>query len=211
MPLELREFTLADLSRGLEIEKLAYVPNPFTPFLFPGPFAEEANNMRSESFVKTLEEDKTARHVKVIDTEIEGDGHEQMVAWAKVHVYKEPPELTPRVFGPGSNIEACEKLWGGLLAQRTRLVGDKPHVYLHMLQTHPTHQGRGAGTMLIQWALRQAQELGMPAYLEASPDGHSLYLKNGFKDIDLLETDLSQWGAKCMHKIWNMIWYPKEV
>ena len=80
-----------------------------------------------------------------------------------------------------------------------------------MLQTHPTQQGRGAGTILIQWALEQAQGLGLPSYLEASPDGHSLYLKNGFKDIDFLETDLSQWGGKDMHKIWNMMWYPKEV
>ncbi|KAK7923962.1 acyl-CoA N-acyltransferase [Apiospora marii] len=209
MPLELREFTMADLPRGLEIEKLAYAPNPFTPFLFPGPFPEEAKQMRSEYFIKTLEEDKTARHVKVIDTEIEGDEHEQMIAWAKVHVHMEPPELAPRVFGAGSNIEACEKLWGGMMAQRARVVGDKPHVYLHMLQTHPTQQGRGAGTMLIQWALEQAQELSLPAYLEASVDGHSLYLKNGFEDIELLETDLSQWGAKDMHKIWNMMWHPR--
>ncbi|KAK8056033.1 Acetyltransferase [Apiospora rasikravindrae] len=211
MPLELRGFTLADLPRGLEIEKLAYAPNPFTPVLFPGPFPEEAKKIRSEYFIKTLEEDKTARHVKVIDTEIEGDENEQMIAWAKVHVHKEPPKLTPRVFGPGSNVEACEKLWGDILAQRTRLVGENPHVCRNRSMTHPTQQGRGAGTMLIQWALGQAQELSLPAYLEASPDGHSLYLKNGFQDVDLLETDLRQWGAKDMHKTWNMMWYPKEV
>lgn len=128
MPLEIREFTMADLPRGLEIEKLAYAPNPFTTFLFPGPFPEEANKMRSEYFIRTFEEDTTARHVKVIDSEIEGDEHEQMIAWAKVHVHKEPPELTPRVFGAGSNIEACEKLWGGMLAQRAQVVGDKAHV-----------------------------------------------------------------------------------
>ncbi|KAK7970456.1 hypothetical protein PG988_009529 [Apiospora saccharicola] len=186
MPLELRGFTLADLPRGLEIEQLAYAPNPFTPVLLPGPFPEETKKMRAEFFIKTFEEDKTARHAKIIDTEIEGDEHEQMIAWGKVHVYQEPPELKPRLFGAGSNIEACDK-------------------------THPTQQGRGAGTILIQWALEQAQGLGLTAYLEASPDGHSLYLKNGFKDIDLLETDLSQWGAKDMHKIWNMMWYPKEV
>lgn len=65
--------------------------------------------------------------------------------------------------------------------------------------------------MLIQWALEQAQELDLPAYLEASPDGHRLYLKNGFRDIDVLEIDLSQWGAKDMHITRNMMWYPKKV
>ena len=65
--------------------------------------------------------------------------------------------------------------------------------------------------MLIQWALEQAQGLGLPAYLEASPDGHGLYLKNGFKDIDLLEIDLGQWGAKDLHITRNMMWHPKEA
>jgi len=80
MPLELRELTAADLPRGLEIEKLAYAPNPFTPYLFPGPFPEDAKNVRLDYFIKTIEEDETARHVKVIDTEIEGDEQQQMIA-----------------------------------------------------------------------------------------------------------------------------------
>lgn len=43
--------------------------------------------------------------------------------------------------------------------------------------------------MLIQWGLKIADELHIPAYLEASPAGHSLYQKFGFKDVDVLVLD----------------------
>lgn len=40
--------------------------------------------------------------------------------------------------------------------------------------------------MLVQWGVDIADELHIPAYLESSPAGHSLYQKFGFKDIDEL-------------------------
>lgn len=37
---------------------------------------------------------------------------------------------------------------------------------------------------------------GRKVYIEATPSGHPVYLKLGFKDIDVLKVDLSKWGGK---------------
>lgn len=65
-----------------------------------------------------------------------------------------------------------------------------------MLHTDPTFQGRGAGGMLVEWGTKKADELGLPAYLEASPEGHRVYLRYGFRDLDILKFDMAQFGGE---------------
>lgn len=80
---------------------------------------------------------------------------------------------------------------------------------LHILVTDPAHKRRGAGSMLIRHMLEEAQRLGLAGYLESSEDGHSLYTGLGFKDVKLLEVDMSKWGAQDTHKTWAMSWKPR--
>jgi hypothetical protein len=42
---------------------------------------------------------------------------------------------------------------------------------------------RGAGSMLVKWGTDQADERGIPCYLESSPEGFGLYNKHGFKEV----------------------------
>ncbi|KAL1971085.1 hypothetical protein VTN77DRAFT_36 [Rasamsonia byssochlamydoides] len=62
--------------------------------------------------------------------------------------------------------------------------GRKGHWYLEMLFTYPTHQRRGAGSLLMAEVLSIADEHGDSAYLEATPDGNALYRKWGFETVD---------------------------
>lgn len=39
--------------------------------------------------------------------------------------------------------------------------------------------------MLVNWGVEEAKKLGLPAYLESSPAGHSLYLRSGFRDVNI--------------------------
>jgi predicted N-acetyltransferase YhbS len=66
---------------------------------------------------------------------------------------------------------------------------------LHMLHTDPKQQGRGAGSALLKWGIQKADELGLPAYLESSPDAHGFYKKYGFEDVEVYEMDLSLYGG----------------
>ena len=62
---------------------------------------------------------------------------------------------------------------------------DEPHAYLSLLGTHPDHLGHGYGLGLLADNLRAVDELGMPAYLEASNLANvPLYARYGFVEID---------------------------
>jgi GNAT superfamily N-acetyltransferase len=69
-------------------------------------------------------------------------------------------------------------------------------IVLQLLAVHPSHQGKGVGTLLLQEGLRQADELGVPVWLEASEKGRPLYRKFGFNDFKTIEIDLAEWGGE---------------
>lgn len=52
---------------------------------------------------------------------------------------------------------------------------------LALLGTRPLYEGQGAGSMLLAYGLRKADEEQLDAFLEASPPGEPLYLKHGFE------------------------------
>lgn len=59
---------------------------------------------------------------------------------------------------------------------------DVPHFYLSLLGTRAEHRGRGYGLDLVAENLRRIDEVGMPAYLEASnPANVPLYERYGFE------------------------------
>ena len=55
---------------------------------------------------------------------------------------------------------------------------------LEILATHPSHQRKGAGSMLIKHVCRMADANDEVAYLEASPEGVSTYRRCGFEEKD---------------------------
>ncbi|KAI1376341.1 acyl-CoA N-acyltransferase [Hypoxylon crocopeplum] len=209
MPLELQPAIEADARRSAEIESAAYAPNPFNRILFPGPFPPEVLDGRASQLAAELKRDDTTHWFKVVDTDL--PEAEQMIAFAKWHIYTEMPRPTTRTFGPGCNVEACEMLFGGIAKQRVRILGDRQYVYLSLLHTDPKHQGRGAGGILVKWGVEEARKLGFITYLESSESGHALYKKCGFRDVECLTLDMSKWGATEKHNTWSMICDPTEL
>jgi hypothetical protein len=61
----------ADAPRAFEIEHAAYTTanDPIEPFLFPGPFPEDAHEKRAADVLKRKAEDKTTVWLKAVDTE----------------------------------------------------------------------------------------------------------------------------------------------
>lgn len=82
---------------------------------------------------------------------------------------------------------------------------------LKLLHTDPKHQRRGAASLLLQSMVDEADKLGLPVLLESSEEGHGLYQKYGFKDVEVLEIDMSKWGPGNMHLSWAMIREPKSL
>jgi GNAT superfamily N-acetyltransferase len=61
----------------------------------------------------------------------------------------------------------------------------EPHVYLWFLAADPDLQGRGVGSALLAALLAEADEDGLPTYLEtAKPDNLPFYARFGFAPVD---------------------------
>ena len=50
-----------------------------------------------------------------------------------------------------------------------------PHIYLDLLATDPSQQGKGHGGVLLRAINRVAGAAGVPIYLESAPSNRSLY------------------------------------
>lgn len=59
----------------------------------------------------------------------------------------------------------------------------------------PSWQGCGVGSAIIRWALEDLKLKTMPVYLTAQPDGHRLYQKLGWKDVETVDIDLSEYAG----------------
>lgn len=66
---------------------------------------------------------------------------------------------------------------------------------LQTLVTHPKHERRGAGSLLLKWGCEEADRKGVEAYLEASAVGVPLYERHGFKKVKDITLDLKDFGG----------------
>lgn len=64
-----------------------------------------------------------------------------------------------------------------------------------MLATQPCHQHEGAGTMLLDTILREADDLGVEVYLEGTDTAKPLYEKHGFVAVNEVRFDPAQYGV----------------
>ncbi|KAE9365496.1 hypothetical protein N431DRAFT_387799 [Stipitochalara longipes BDJ] len=131
--------------------------------------------------------DPTATYIKVVDTETG-----KIISAAKWCIHKEPPPESATVsqkinfdWHPDADTNAWgEEIWDFLLqGQLARLKKDGGCCIIEMLSTHPEHQRRGAGSMLMKWGTDIADSLGLKAFVQASRQGKEhLYQKFGFVD-----------------------------
>lgn len=75
-------------------------------------------------------------------------------------------------------------------------MSDRYNIVLQILVVHPEYQGCGIGTKLLMAGVQEAKSLQLPAWLEASRAGYTLYKKCGFRDVgENLDLDLAKYGA----------------
>lgn len=82
----------------------------------------------------------------------------------------------------------------------------------------PNHQRKGVGSLLVNWGVQKADELGIECFVEATDPGSMLYQKFGFTNLMKVLVDAEN-GTKERHemikklapqpvKYWAM-WRPK--
>lgn len=83
-----------------------------------------------------------------------------------------------------------------------------PHgtcLVLQALATEPGLQGRGIATQLVREGTERADAEGLPCWAHASPAGHALYARNGFREVARDDYDLAAWapGGEAADRGWG--------
>lgn len=78
-----------------------------------------------------------------------------------------------------------------------------PHLYLQMIGTHPSAQGKGIGSAMIRFLQEKSKTESKPVYLETSvPKNVELYMWKGF-------TVHGEWKIRGDYHIHFMNWLPR--
>lgn len=139
--------------------------------------------------------DSTSEHASIpAETEQTATGHNTR--------YKTflPPEL---------RVDALQSLFVPLDSARDEIMGiEKPFFMLNSLATHPDHQGRGAGKLLLDWGVKKADDEGLITYLDASQVARPIYERRGFEVKRAIEWDRTVWGGKGVDVHYCMVRLP---
>ncbi|KAJ6003365.1 hypothetical protein N7451_005912 [Penicillium sp. IBT 35674x] len=96
---------------------------------------------------------------------------------------------------PTMNGALMDATGGVRYLKRANLLGEKEFFQLKELFVLPKYQRQGLGGLLVAYGVHRADELCLPAYTEATPEGLGLYLKHGLKEVDRVTVDLEKWGG----------------
>ncbi|KAF3053140.1 hypothetical protein E8E11_010448 [Didymella keratinophila] len=153
----------------------------------------------------------------------EGEGHssdaaaeEAPVEHASIPAETEPlahNPLGPRYpsfLPPELRLEALASLFDPLDASRDKIMGtEKPFFMLNSLATHPEHQGRGAGKMLLDWGMKKADDEQLVMYLDGTQVAKPIYEQRGFEVKRAVEWDRTVWGGEGVDVHYSMVREPR--
>jgi len=75
-------------------------------------------------------------------------------------------------------------------------VGERRHYVLQVMATHPSFQGKGAGSALLRHVTKIADEEGMLSYVDSSPQSMRVYDKFGWKALGRVKFPEPSTGAE---------------
>ncbi|KAI0146926.1 hypothetical protein GGR57DRAFT_279270 [Xylariaceae sp. FL1272] len=107
------------------------------------------------------------------------------------------PPRTPEGLDDPFAIKFTDKCRAG----EAEFVGDRPCMELKLMGTLPSFERKGAGSLMLDWATKFADEKGLVCWVVASPKGLPLYQKYGFeakKAIVMPVIDGSMYTYTCM-------------
>jgi len=122
---------------------------------------------------------------------------EVIISWAKTETKTYTPEelASPADCGHESD-PTMNRDWFALNEKLRRdYMGTQRHCYVGMLATSPYYQHHGAGTMLLEQILAEADEAGIECYLEATDTAKPLYERHGFKTVNEIRFDPAAYGV----------------
>lgn len=204
MTLKLDFATPTDAPRIAEIHMAAFGPNAMLRAQFPSPQVRRALQGSIEQ--KALEDINDPKTTVLVVKEVHDSDKEAPVtiAFAKwSHPVEQGEDYTepPWVWPEGTDMGVLDAWTEATEKASNRIIGSDPcyRKYLQVLVccipaadfmnypglsfigTDPAYERRGAGSMLVQWAIDQSKVDKIPLYLESTLEAAQFYEKLGFK------------------------------
>jgi GNAT superfamily N-acetyltransferase len=111
----------------------------------------------------------------------------------------------------GVNPELWNDFFGNFSERRQTLLGNRPVAILRTLVTHPDHYRRGAGGLLMEQFVKDADSEGLEGYIEASDMGKPLYARFGFSPVSVMDFHLEKYGGTGVAQNTVMIREPRST
>ena len=174
--------------------------------MYPNGYTQAAKDWWQEEQISDWrKEPEKLKFMKVVDTDLpDEDPHNKMVGVANWKFYlhdrteeemdAESNKMKEQGFPPDCNEALLNEFFGKISEYKKKHLGGGAHILLNLLATHPDHHRRGIGAIHMRWGNEHADSHGLPCYLEASPKGKGLYLKNGYEVISDFPFDARDWG-----------------
>lgn len=172
MHVEVRTVEPGEAGGALAVQVMAFGSDPIMRWLFPEPQAYLESVARfAEAFGGRAFEHGTA----FVASDFGGAAF-----WLPPGVHTDA-ELVEEVLREALEERVRSSIFS-MLEEMDKYHIEEPHWYLPMIGVDPAQQGKGVGSALLRHALAQVDELGLPAYLEASsPANVPLYQRHGFE------------------------------
>jgi len=175
---------------------------PFIDNLFPGHDTPSGQVQGSKRFALWKQSSKTSTFLKAVK-QADQEGENQIIGFAVWTYLKEAQprkleevENVEEVWPDKANREFMARLWSEFMQPRSQVIRDLhgQGVYvLELLAVHPEYQRYGAGTALVKWGTKAADELGVKAIVEGTQVGRHLYEKCGFHvEIEEMRFDVGE-------------------
>ncbi|KAK1762837.1 hypothetical protein QBC33DRAFT_255764 [Phialemonium atrogriseum] len=185
----------ASVSDLPEISRLQYKCFPqFIREIFMGCKTEADLPRIINKYTAIMSEDLHDIWIKVVDTKT---GKIAAASNWKIHPNgaSASSDDQPAEWLEGEELEKSRKTLESLNEAR-RKANPGGYVHLHICFTDPDYRRQGAGGMMMQWGCDVADQLFLPGWIEASPEGNHLYKLHGFYDFGSAAGGLSGTNMK---------------
>jgi GNAT superfamily N-acetyltransferase len=209
MPLELHPLPASEFTIYYNVAASAFRPGIMS-VMYPNPPTQEDTEHAVAAMIRAEKRHPgRAQIFKVVNTDLPDEKpFHRVVGVASWKVFpherreedlkreEEEDEKDIAEFGrpPNMNPEGIEA-FGKIYAEyRKKHLGNRPYVLLHVLATRPEFVRQGVGKKALEWGIAKSEEMGVPMWLEGSPQGVGLYKKVGFEVVDTLPWDARDYG-----------------
>jgi len=191
------------------------------PPMGDGPEAEKTTiEICKNKFLSSWHADPCGHYVQILDS----DKDDAVVAAAYWGFYNNDfnpflhaSENNPSWFPEGSEIWKYTKMTMDQGMKPKIEIQGRPHAYLGMVYTDPVYRRHGAASMLMEWGMKKADEMGIGCFLDSTAIGIPFYESLKFVMVDEtplwvdIENPSEEWKrlqAKYTLHIQKIMWRP---